>query len=125
MRIKGTQSFGADKEIMRRAKSLRRKQTPSEERLWQVLRNGNINGSKFRRQHPLSYYIVDFYCHELKLVIEVDGDIHNEDAVKKRDKLREGSIRELGLSVIRVTNEDVYFHSDWIIKEILEFRLRI
>lgn len=81
-----------------------------------------MNGLKFRRQHPLSCFIVDFYCHELKLVVEVDGNIHEEESVKKRDKLREASIRKLGINIIRFTNEDVYFRSDWIVKAILEFR---
>jgi very-short-patch-repair endonuclease len=119
---KGTQSFGANKEMIRKAKSLRRKQTPSEERLWKILRNGNINGLKFRRQHPLSFYIVDFYCHEIKLVIEVDGDIHLKEEVKKKDEIREAYIRNLGVCVMRFSNEDVYFNSGWIVLKVLEYR---
>lgn len=69
-------------------------------------------------------FIVDFYCHELKLVVEVDGDIHELEEIKAHDKIRESVIRDLGLTVIRFTNEDVYFHSDWIIMKILEFRLQ-
>jgi very-short-patch-repair endonuclease len=119
---KGTQSFGASKEMIRKAKSLRRKQTLSEERLWKILRNGNINGLRFRRQHPLSFYIVDFYCHEIKLVIEVDGDIHRKEEVKKRDEIREAYIRNFGVCVMRFSNEDVYFNSGWIVLKVLEYR---
>ena len=122
---KSTHHFGANARIKTLAKSLRRKQTPSEERLWKILRNGNMNGLKFRRQHPLSNYIVDFYCHELKLVIEVDGDIHEKPEVKKRDEIREAAIKELGITVVRVSNEDVYFHSDFIVMKILEFKALI
>ena len=119
---RGAQSFGASKEIIRRAKSLRWRQTPCEERLWKILRKGNLNGLKFRRQHPLSYYVVDFYCHELRLVIEVDGDIHEKPEIKEYDAKREKAIRELGLTMMRFSNEDVYFNSGWIVLKILEYR---
>lgn len=119
---KSTHHFGANTRIKTLAKSLRRIQTSSEERLWKILRNGNMNGLRFRRQHPLSNFIVDFYCHELRLVIEVDGDIHKKPNIKERDEIREAAIKELGLVVMRFSNEDVYFHPDFIVLKILEFK---
>jgi len=62
---------------------------------------------RFRRQHPLSNYIADFYCHKLKLVIELDGNIHDQEEVKASDQEREEAIKSLGITVIRFTNEDI------------------
>lgn len=122
---RGKQSFGASQRTKAMAKVLRKNQTPSEVRLWEILRNGNLNGLKFRRQHPLKNFIVDFYCHELKLVIEIDGSIHEKPEVKQRDAIKEMAIKELGLMVMRFTNEDVYFHPDWIVMKILGFRVQL
>ena len=119
---KSTHSFGANSRTKTQAKLLRKNQTSSEEKLWQILRNRNVSGLKFRRQHPLSNFIVDFYCHELKLVIEVDGEIHEKPGVKKCDLIRETAIKELGLNVMRFRNEDVYFNAHLIEKKIVEFR---
>jgi type I restriction enzyme R subunit len=62
--------------ILQRARELRQPQTPAEEKLWYWLRDSQLEGMKFRRQHPIGRFIVDFYCAEKKLVIEVDGDTH-------------------------------------------------
>jgi very-short-patch-repair endonuclease len=67
------------KEIKARARELRKVMTPAEKMLWQQLRGRGLNGLKFRRQHPLGNLIVDFYCAEHRLVIEVDGGIHDAD----------------------------------------------
>ncbi len=64
-------------------------------------------GFKFRRQHPYSLYILDFYCDSLKLVIEVDGDIHNKEEVKENDKERQQSLENENLRVLRLTSEEV------------------
>ena len=68
---------------------------------------GNQAGVKFRRQHPLLFYVADFYCHKLKLVIEIDGSIHNKSDVKINDAIRQKEIEDLGIKVIRFTNEQV------------------
>ncbi|MFT3949215.1 MAG: acetylglutamate kinase [Agriterribacter sp.] len=96
--------YGANSLIFERAKALRNRMTPSEELLW---RNIHINEwkVKFRRQHPIAIYIADFYCHSLKLVIELDGGIHEDEQVKMKDKIREEHLRSLGLHVIRFKNE--------------------
>jgi len=62
--------------ILERARELRQPQTASEQKLWSALRNRQLGGFKFRRQHPIDRFIVDFYCHECALVVEVDGDSH-------------------------------------------------
>src|SRR4029453_7821073 len=93
--------------------------TSAENIIWQHL---HINEwkLKFRRQHPISNFVVDFYCHPLKLVIEIDGDIHTNEEVKKNDKLREKTLKDLGLIVIRFDNGEVYMNSDTVLKKIDE-----
>ena len=99
--------FGASEEIIRRARALRQRMTPPEEKMWQLLRNSQFHNLKFRRQHPIRRFIVDFYCHEHKLVVEIDGSIHNSEIQKERDENRTFMIEELGLKVIRFENQKV------------------
>ncbi|MBM3435901.1 MAG: endonuclease domain-containing protein [Bacteroidetes bacterium] len=99
--------FGAKPEIFRRAQDLRKELTPAEKLLWRNLRGRRFMGLKFRRQHPVSHFIADFYCHEKKLVIEIDGGIHNLPEVKERDEGRTEELIDLGLIVIRFTNEEI------------------
>lgn len=96
--------YGASSLIFERAKELRNRMTPAEELLWKHI---HINEwkVKFRRQHPIANYIVDFYCHLVKLVIELDGGIHEDEQVKTKDKIREDHLKSLGLHVIRFKNE--------------------
>jgi len=75
----------ASAKIFQHAKALRRSSTEAEERLWVELRNKKLKGLKFRRQHPIDKWIVDFYCHEKKLVIELDGSVHNEKEIAEYD----------------------------------------
>ena len=95
---------GAEKGIFQRARQLRDNATHAEDVLWGYLKTKPM-GLKFRRQHPYSVYILDFYCHKLKLVIEVDGKIHLDKAVKTNDQLRQSLLEEDGMSVLRFTNE--------------------
>ena len=69
--------FGAEKSVFKKASLLRKEMTPAEELLWAIIRGRKLNNLKFRRQHPLNKFIADFYCHELKLVLEIVGSIHN------------------------------------------------
>jgi len=87
------------------AKELRITQTPAESRLWSRIRDRQLNGRKWRRQQVIDNYIVDFYCPELRLVVEVDGDVHVFQ--EERDKMRQAYLENLGLRVIRFTNNDV------------------
>ena len=112
----------ATERIFKNAKELRRNQTPAEELLWKILRSHKLDGLKFRRQHPVSWFIADFYCHELKLIIELDGGIHELEEVKAYDIRREKKLRSLGLTVIRFKNELVYTEPEVILNSVLELR---
>ncbi|WP_461634355.1 endonuclease domain-containing protein [Labilibaculum euxinus] len=81
--------------------------TKSEKLLWTEIRNRKLNGLKFRRQHPINIFIADFYCHEIKLVIELDGNIHDSEENKEYDEGRTAELEYLGVKVIRFTNEEV------------------
>ena len=98
--------FGASKIIFENAKELRKNMTHAEKILWNHLKV-KPNGYKFRRQHPLGIYIADFYCHKLKLVIEIDGSIHDNDEVKLNDEERQKLIEEDGLTVMRFKNAEI------------------
>ena len=118
--IKGKENFyfGASEEIIRRARVLRKTMTKAETKLWQHLQNNQFQGLKFRRQHPISRFIVDFYCHSLKLVVEIDGDIHLQDIQQERDENRTYELEELGLTVIRFDNEKVMNNLVGVLQEI-------
>lgn len=105
--MKDNMFYGASNLIFQRAEELRNRMTPAEESLWRYL---HINEwkLKFRRQHPVSNYVVDFYCHAIKLVIELDGGIHDVEEVKRIDAEREQNLKELGLTVLRFKNEEVF-----------------
>lgn len=113
--------FGASPEILKRAKELRKQLTPAEKALWNILRNKAFSGLKFRRQHPIKRYIVDFYCHEQKLVIELDGSIHDEFNQSEYDKGRTTELEELGLKVIRFRNEEIFDGIDDVLKMISQY----
>jgi len=117
--MKENMFYGAGPLIFKRAEELRKNMTSAENIIWQHV---HINEwkLKFRRQHPISNFVVDFYCHPLKLVIEIDGDIHTNEEVKKNDKLREKTLKDLGLIVIRFDNGEVYMNSDTVLKKIDE-----
>ncbi|MBW4360379.1 endonuclease domain-containing protein [Flavobacterium sp. NAS39] len=114
---------GASPQIFSNAKKLRENLTEAEEKLWLALRENQIGGYKFRRQHPLSLYIADFYCHALKLVIEIDGDYHLSEEQQFLDKKRTSDIEFQGLKVIRFTNEEVMFKLPEVIDRIRAFIL--
>lgn len=97
-----------DKDKKRQARTLRKKMTKSETTLWEHLRNRKLNGLKFRRQQIIKGFIVDFFCHESKLVIEIDGEIHNNPEQKEIDKYRRNVFALRGLKEIRFKNEDVF-----------------
>ncbi|MFP4023038.1 MAG: endonuclease domain-containing protein [Thiohalospira sp.] len=115
-----TMFYGASPEIFETAKVLRNHMTDSEKLLWEKLKDNQLNGIKFRRQHPISQFIVDFYCHQKKLVIELDGSIHQKNAQQERDKGRQFMLEELGLTVIRFKNEEIKKDISNVISKILE-----
>jgi len=99
--------YGASIEIFNRATVLRKNMTEAEMLLWNKLNNKQLMGLKFRRQHPINQFIVDFYCHKLKLIIEIDGEIHLKEEVAERDKSRQYMLNKFGLEVIRFKNDEV------------------
>jgi imidazole glycerol-phosphate synthase subunit HisF len=96
----------ADPLIFSKAKELRKMLTPSEQIFWLRLKQ-NFPEYKFRKQHPISIYIADFYCHKLKLIIEIDGPIHNSEEAKLNDEKRQKDLENLNLTVIRFANEQI------------------
>lgn len=90
-----------------RARDLRKRQTRAEATLWQHLRASRLDGLRFRRQHPIDRYFVDFACVSLKLVIELDGKVHDEDRQQIDDYHRQQTIEAFGWSVLRFTNDQV------------------
>jgi len=105
----------------RKLKSLRQKlkrqSIKSEDILWYELKDKQL-GYKFRRQHGIGNYIVDFYCPRLKLVIEVDGITHDDPQVASRDKIRQKYLEELGLKVIRYTTDEVFNNLEGVVLDI-------
>src|SRR6476619_7138764 len=99
--------FGANRIIFNNARELRNRETDAEKLLWGYL-NGKQLGCRFRRQHPISNYIADFYCHQYQLIIELDGSIHNLPEVFQNDKIRQSDLENLGIKVLRFTNNEVF-----------------
>lgn len=93
--------------LVERARELRRRQTPAEELLWELLRNRQLCGAKFRRQHQFGEYICDFYCDEVRLVVECDGASHASAETMAHDKKRDAYLRSSGLTVLRFPNNQV------------------
>ena len=94
--------------------------TACEKILWKKLKDKNIRGVKFRRQHAIGFYIVDFYCHEARLVVEVDGPIHITNRRKEHDDNRTAEMERLGIKVIRFTNNDIRIRIGWVMQTIRE-----
>ena len=110
-RIRGTTPW-----IQQAAKRLRQNMTPAEITLWSALKGKKLDGSKFRRQHPVGNFILDFYCPAYKLVIEVDGEIHNYQT--ERDRARTSKLEDYGHKVIRFSNEQVLNDLPGVLAEI-------
>ena len=104
--------------VLLRARELRHPQTPAEATLWRNLRDRNI-GYKFRRQHPIDRFIIDFYCAKAKLCIEIDGSLHFETEQEEYDKVRTEFLESLGYQVIRFTNHDVRYNIHAVVDEIV------
>jgi very-short-patch-repair endonuclease len=101
----------------KRCRHLREQRTHAELRLWQHLRGHRLQGLKFRRQHPIGPYFVDFYCAEARLVVEVDGSQHIDDA--QYDARRTGVLEAHGLRVLRFWNDDVLARTDEVLDAIV------
>lgn len=113
--------YGSNSFTFQKAIELRKRMTKSELVLWEELRNKQFIGLKFRRQHPINRFIVDFYCHKYKLIIELDGSIHNEKEVAENDKKREEELRDFGLNILRFTNDEVLHNTKETLLRIAQF----
>jgi very-short-patch-repair endonuclease len=102
-----TMHYGAPPEIFKRAKQLRRRMTFTEEKLWNFLKDRRELKLTIRRQHPAFFYILDFYCHQARLGIEIDGKYHESQKQIKYDEKRTAQLNELGIEIIRYTNEQI------------------
>ncbi len=110
---------GATNFIFKNAKALRSNATISESLLWEYLKGKQL-GVKFRRQHPISLYIADFYCHQARLIIELDGSIHQKPEVLANDIERQKNLEALGITVIRFTNNELHNNLNTVLDKIKE-----
>jgi very-short-patch-repair endonuclease len=104
--------------IFESARFLKKVPTPVEESLLKFLRNSNLSGFKFRRQHPIKTFILDFYCHQKLLAIEIDGDIHSRQGNSEYDESRTMELQGIGIKVIRFTNHEVLNNMTLVLNKI-------
>ena len=109
---------GVSRRIQERARELRRDMTPAERVLWGRLRNRQLEGLKFRRQHPLGRFIVDFCCAQYRLIVEVDGGVHRNQ--REYDEARTQVLQAHGYWVLRFSNEAVLGDVDAVLEVIAE-----
>ena len=100
------------------ARQLRRVPTRTEHLLWQQLRDRRFRGLKFRRQHPVGTLVLDFYCEETRLCIEVDGAVHKTPEVMRRDSDRDAALADLDIRVLRIHDDDITSNLDDVLKRI-------
>jgi len=106
--------------LVEKARELRQKQTPAEELMWSLLRNRQLADMKFRRQHQIGDYIVDFFCPDSRLVVEIDGNVHDEPNQVRKDAVRQKYLEALGNTVIRFRNEEILHNVETVLTGILD-----
>jgi len=116
---------GAEPRQFKYARELRREMTEAEKVLWEHLRARRFMDLKFRRQHPILEFIADFYCHELKLVVEVDGKYHEEDDASYYDSERTKELQRYGFTVVRFSNEEVLSDVESVLMQLRDFVARL
>ncbi len=104
------------KTLKHRRQLLRRDMTPAENRLWALLKSKRLEGRKFRRQHSVGPYIVDFYCPAESLVLELDGEVHNDQMRIDYDGERQEYLEKLGLKVLRFENRQIFNDIDNVLE---------
>ncbi len=109
---------GFSSPLKERSRELRRLQTIAEKHAWYLLRDRRTLGLKFRRQVPIEDFIVDFYCDEFKLIVEIDGDVHAREVKAGRDKVRDEKLHKLGYTILRFHNSVVINYPDVLIENI-------
>lgn len=113
--------YYGNRELMKKARVLRSNMTLAEIILWSRLRSKKIDGYKFRRQQPMFDYVIDFYCDELKLIIEVDGEIHSLTEKVNSDIKRDKILKINGYNLIRLSNFEIVTDIDETIRKIKTF----
>jgi very-short-patch-repair endonuclease len=99
--------YGTEPVLLKLARENRKRMTLAERILWDHLRGKKFMGIKFRRQHPISQFIADFYCHQAKLIIELDGGYHDDPEQNELDVGRENVLKDMEIKVIRFRNEEI------------------
>jgi very-short-patch-repair endonuclease len=112
--------YGASRNIFENASVLRKNMTETEKILWKELRDRKVFKAKFRRQHPIDIFIVDFYCHEFKIAIEVDGEIHLNKNVSEYDDGRTHDLEKHGITILRFTNNQIINNIKGVKNQILQ-----
>ena len=113
-----TMFYSSNAKTFQYAHKLRRQMTDAEKSLWKHLCRNQLDGYRFKRQHPIINYIADFYCHKAKLIIEVDGKIHEQNEQIIHDRERTTKIETLGCRVMRFTNTEVMNQIEYVIMSI-------
>jgi very-short-patch-repair endonuclease len=117
-----TVETGVPSELLKNARSLRKNQTAAERLIWNAIRNRKLNNWKFRRQHPIADgFILDFYCAETKVALELDGGYHMLPDQKEYDRNRTGFLAEFGIRVLRISNDEVLSDKEDVLKKIRAF----
>ncbi|GAB4297628.1 MAG: hypothetical protein Fur0034_07810 [Desulfuromonadia bacterium] len=107
-------------DLLNFARELRHHTTDAEALLWRLLRNRQLAGAKFRRQHPFAPYVLDFYCHEHKLAVELDGGQHNEAGGRQHDARRDAYLQRQGLRILRFWNNEVLHETEAVLEAIYQ-----
>ena len=114
-----TKAFNKSQQKAQR-RGLRKNMPKAEQVLWSALKNKQLNGSKFRRQYSIENYILDFYCPQAKLAIEVDGPTHFRESAIQKDQKRTLHLKSYNIQIIRFTNNEIYENLEGVIGKIIE-----
>lgn len=106
--------------LKERRRELRSNLTPAEAAMWKLLQNSKPEGRKFRRQHSIENYIVDFFCPAEKLIIELDGEVHNNPIANQNDYERDEQLKYLGYKVLRFENKLVFDNTEFVLDAIMQ-----
>ncbi len=117
---KGSKGRKTPTTLLNNARKLRQSATDAEKLMWQLLRGRQINNAKFRRQHPIGQYVLDFYCHDLKLAIELDGSQHNETEQKRYDDKRTDCLEQQGIRILRFWNNQVLQETEAVLEAVYQ-----
>jgi len=110
-----------NKLLKERRRELRANQTDAEKKLWEALRGERLDGLKFHRQFSIGAYILDFYCKEKRLLIEIDGGIHMKTEAKKNDEVRDKYFKEINFKILRFKNNDIEKDIDMVVEKIKSY----